>query len=321
MKVLAINGISEKGVQIFKKAGFEVLNKKVASEQLPDFINQNQVVAIITGSNTVIGKDFIDACPGLKIIGRGGSGFSNIDLKYAQNKDVTVVNTPFASVTAVAELVFAHLFSGIRFLHDANRNMPLEGDMRFKDLRKSYAGGRELRGKTLGIIGFGKIGQEVAKVALGLGMKVIASDETVREENIQLEFFGHQNISIPVKTEPLHQVIRQSDFITLHISAQKQKEPLIGEVEINAMKDGAGIINTSRGGIIDEDALLEALEKGKLAFAGLDAFKNEPSPGIKLLMNEKVSLSPRTGGITIETRERINVELAEKITAILQDEI
>ncbi|MDT0644055.1 NAD(P)-dependent oxidoreductase [Zunongwangia sp. F363] len=316
MKVLASEGISTKGVEILEKAGFEVLVTRVAQEQLQDFINKNEVAALIIGSSTKIDKELIDACPSLKVIGRSGLSLGNIEVKYAEKKGIEVVNTPEAPAAAVAELVFAHLFGGVRFLHDSNRNMPLEGETRFKELRKTYAGGRELRGKTLGIIGFGKTGQEVAKIALGLGMKVIASDKTIREENIELDFFNHQSISIPVSTEPLHQLIKWSDFISIHVPAQK--EPLIGEVEINAMKDDVGIINTSRGGVIDEKALLDGLENGKISFAGLDAFENEPAPHIKVLMNEKVSLSPRIGTATLDARERTGVELAEKIIRALQ---
>ncbi|MDT0685610.1 D-2-hydroxyacid dehydrogenase [Autumnicola psychrophila] len=316
MKVLANDGISQNGINKFEKEGFEVIVTKVAQGQLISYLNEHQIDVILVGSGTQIGKELIDACPNIKIIGRNGVSLDNIDVKYAENKGLKVINTPEASSNAVAELVFAHLFSGIRFLHDANRNMPLEGDSRFRDLKKSYAPGRELRDKTLGIIGFGRIGREVAKIALGLGMKVIASDIKVRETKITLEFYNHQSITIPIRTEPIHQLVKHSDFITLHVPAQKT--PIIGKQEINAMKDGAGIINASRGGVIDEEALLEALESGKLAFAGLDTFQNEPSPAIKLLMNEKVSLSPHTGGSTIEAQDRIGVELAEKVIAALK---
>ncbi|WP_373058886.1 NAD(P)-dependent oxidoreductase [Zunongwangia sp. H14] len=317
MKILASDGISPNGIEILENAGFEVVVTKIAQEQLQDFINNNEIVAVLLAGTTVIGKELIDSCPSLKLIGRGGSSLGNIPVKYAEKNGIKVINTPEAPAAAVAELVFAHLFSGVRFLHDSNRNMPLEGELRFKDLRKTYAGGRELRGKTLGIIGFGKTGREVAKTALGLGMKVIASDKNVREEKIVLDFFNHQSISIPVTTEPLHQLIKLSDFISLHVPAQK--ETIIGEIEINAMKDGVGIINTSRGGAVDEKALLEGLENGKISFAGLDAFENEPAPHIKVLMHEKISLSPRIAAATVEARERISTELAEKVVAALRD--
>jgi D-3-phosphoglycerate dehydrogenase len=240
----------------------------------------------------------------------------NIDVDYARSKGVHVFNTPAASSASVAELVFAHLYSGVRFLHDSNRNMPLEGDSRFKELKKSYAGGRELRGKTLGIIGFGRIGREVAKIALGVGMKVIASDRTEGEAEITLEFYNHQEIKIPIKTEPVEQLIEHSDFITLHVPAQK--EPVIGRDQFQKMKDGVGIINAARGGVVDEVALVEALERGKVSFAGLDTFEHEPSPAIKVLMNPNVSLSPHIGAATNEAQERIGYELAEEIIRVLK---
>jgi D-3-phosphoglycerate dehydrogenase len=194
--------------------------------------------------------------------------------------------------------------------------MPLEGDSRFKELKKSYAGGRELRRKTLGIIGFGRIGREVAKIALGIGMKVIASDSTEGEAEITLEFYNHQEIKIPIKTEPVDQLIKDSDFITLHVPSQK--EPVLGRDEFEQMKDGVGIINASRGGVVDEVALIEALESGKVAFAGLDTFEQEPSPAIKVLMNGNVSLSPHIGAATKEAQERIGNELADEIIKVLK---
>lgn len=316
MKVLANDGISQSGVDALENAGFEVIIKKVAQEQLEAFLNKNEIDVILVRSATKIRKDLIDACPGLKIIGRGGVGLDNIDVEYAEKKGIRVINTPAASSSSVAELVFAHLFGGVRHLYHANRNMPLEGDSRFKELKKSYAGGTELRGKTLGIIGFGRIGREVAKIALGIGMKVIASDEHVGEATITLNFYNDQTVKIPIKTEPVSQLIKHSDFITLHVPAQKK--PLIGKKEIEAMKDGVGIINAARGGVLDEEALLEGLESEKVAFAGLDTFEDEPSPSIKLLMNEKVSLSPHIGGATAEAQDRIGTELAEQIISILK---
>ena len=242
----------------------------------------------------------------------------NIDVEYAKSKGIAVINTPAASSSSVAELVFAHLFGGVRKLHDSNRNMPLEGDSRFKDLKKAYAGGVELRGKTLGIIGFGRIGREVAKIALGIGMKVIASDQEVGEAEITLEFYNDQSIKIPIKTEPVEMLIKDSDFITLHVPAQDQ--PIIGKNEFDKMKDGVGIINAARGGVLDEEALLAAIDSGKVSFAALDTYENEPTPAIKLLMNESISLSPHIGAATNEAQERIGVELAEQIISILKKE-
>lgn len=311
MKILANDGISQSGVDLLQKAGFEVITTKVAQEQLVNFINENHVEVLLVRSATTVREDLIDNCPSLKLVGRGGVGMDNIDVDYARSKGIEVINTPAASSASVAELVFAHLFGGVRFLYDSNRLMPLEGDSRFKDLKKNYAKGKELRGKTLGIIGFGKIGKEVAKIALGIGMKVIASDKNEGEAYITLEFHNHQEIKIPIKTEPVDLLIEHSDFISLHVPAQK--EPLIGREEIERMKDGVAIINASRGGVIDEVALLEALESGKVSFAGLDTFEEEPSPAIQVLMNGKISLSPHIGASTMEAQDRIGVELAEQI--------
>ena len=316
MKVLANDGISAGGKKALEEAGFEVTTTKVAQDQLEDYLTKNKIDVILVRSATKVRKDLIDSCPNLKIIGRAGVGMDNIDVEYARNKGLKVINTPSASSSSVAELVFAHLFGGVRYLYDANRNMPLEGDSRFKELKKNYAGGRELRGKTLGIIGFGRIGREVAKIALGIGMKVIASDHEEGEAEITLRFYNDQEVKIPIKTEPVDELIKHSDFITLHVPSQK--EPIIGKEEIDKMKDGVGIINAARGGVLDEVALIEALDSGKVAFAGLDTFEDEPSPALKVLMNGKVSLSPHIGAATNEAQERIGLELADQIIEILK---
>ncbi|MAP54832.1 D-2-hydroxyacid dehydrogenase [Altibacter sp.] len=316
MKVLANDGISRSGIEALEKEGFEVITTKVAQEQLINFINEHSIDVILVRSATQVRKDVIDACPSVKVIGRGGVGMDNIDVAYAREKGIEVINTPAASSSSVAELVFAHLFGGVRFLHDANRNMPLDGDSRFKDLKKNYAGGSELRGKTIGIIGFGRIGREVAKIALGCGMKVIASDSHVGEADITLKFYDGQEITLKIKTEPVSELIKHSDFITLHVPAQK--DYIIGRNEIEQMKNGAAIINAARGGVIDEVALIDALDSGKLSFAGLDTFEQEPTPAIKVLMNEKISLSPHIGAATDEAQDRIGTELAEQIIAILK---
>ncbi|OAB78121.1 D-2-hydroxyacid dehydrogenase [Cochleicola gelatinilyticus] len=316
MKVLANDGVSQSGINTLEAAGFEVITTKVAQEQLINFINKNSIDVILVRSATKVRKDIIDACPSLKIIGRGGVGMDNIDVEYAREKGLKVINTPAASSSSVAELVFAHLFGGVRFLYDANRNMPLDGDSKFKDLKKNYAKGSEVRGKTIGIIGFGRIGREVAKIALGCGMKVIASDNYVGEADITLTFYDGQDITLKIKTEPVSELIKHSDFITLHVPAQK--DYVIGKKEIAEMKDGAAIINAARGGVIDEVALIEALDSGKLSFAGLDTFEKEPTPEIKLLMNEKVSLTPHIGAATEEAQDRIGTELATQIIALLK---
>lgn len=316
MKVLANDGISQTGVDNLKAAGFEVITDKIEQGELINYINENNIDVVLVRSATKVRKDIIDACPGIKIIGRGGVGMDNIDVEYARDKGIHVINTPAASSASVAELVFAHLFGGVRFLYDANRSMPLDGDTKFKDLKKNYAEGRELRGKTLGIIGFGRIGQEVAKIALGCGMNVITCDPLVDNATIKVEFFDGQFIEMEIFTRPLEEVLKQSDFISIHVPSQKNY--VIGEKEIESMKDGAGIINVARGGLIDEVALIDALESNKLSFAALDTFENEPSPAIKVLKNDKLSLTPHIGAATKEAQDRIGTELAEQIKRILK---
>lgn len=315
MKVLANDGVSQSGIDKLESAGFEVITTKVAQEQLINYLNENKVGVILVRSATKVRKDIIDACPDLKIIGRGGVGLDNIDVEYAKEKGVKVINTPAASSASVAELVVAHLLSGVRFLKNANRDMPLEGESKFKELKKSYAKGVELKGKTLGIIGFGRIGQATAKVALGLGMKVIAADAFLEEATIELDFFDGQTVDFNIKTISKEELLKQADFITLHVPAQK--EYVIGKKEIEMMKDGAGLINAARGGVIDEVALVEALDNKKLSFAGLDVFESEPKPELKILMSPHISLSPHIGGSTNEAQDRIGVELANQIIEIL----
>jgi D-3-phosphoglycerate dehydrogenase / 2-oxoglutarate reductase len=317
MKVLANDGISKSGIQALEKGGFEVITTKVAQEQVANYINTNDVKVILVRSATKVRQDIIDACPGLKIIGRGGVGMDNIDVDYARSKGLHVINTPASSSESVAELVFAHLFTGVRFLHDANRNMPLEGDTNFDGLKKAYANGIELRGKTLGIIGFGRIGQAVAKMALGLGMKVIAADKFINQAAIRVEFFDGQFITVTVVTEPLESIFKQSDFITLHVPAQDGY--VIDKSELEIMKDHVGIVNCARGGVINEVALLEALDNGKVLFAGLDVFENEPTPEIQILMHPKISLTPHIGAATEEAQDRIGTELAEQIINLLKN--
>ena len=315
MKVLANDGISKSGKDALEKAGFGVLTVQVAQEQLQNYINEHKIEVLLVRSATKVRKETINNCPSLRIIGRGGVGMDNIDVDYAREKGIHVINTPAASSASVAELVFAHLFGGVRFLHDSNRNMPLDGDTKFNQLKKNYGAGRELRGKTLGIMGFGRIGREVAKIALGCGMKVIASDHKIGEADITLDFYDGQKITLKIKTEPVDQLIKHSNFISLHVPSQSGY--LIGKEEISNMKDGVGIINAARGGILDENALLNAIEDGKVSFAALDVFENEPTPSIKVLMNEKISLTPHIGAATNEAQDRIGTELAEQIINIM----
>ena len=316
MKILANDGISKSGIDNLTENGFEIITTNVAQEQLINFINENKIVGLLVRSATTARKDLIDSCPSLKLIGRGGVGMDNIDVEYAKSKGIHVINTPAASSASVAELVFAHLYGGVRFLFDSNRNMPLEGEANFKGLKKAYAKGIELRGKTLGIIGFGRIGQEVAKIALGIGMNVIATDKFLDKATIEISISTGQSIKAEIIIQPFDKLITNSDFISLHVPAQE--EYVIDSNVISKMKKGAGIINAARGGVIDEVALIKALDDGHLSFAGLDTFENEPKPEVKLLMHEKISLTPHIGAATLEAQNRIGEELATQISKLLK---
>ena len=315
MKVLANDGISNSGVIKLEQYGFDVDLTKVAQEQLIDYINTNSISTLLVRSATQVRKDIIDSCPSLKIIGRGGVGMDNIDVEYAKSKDINVINTPAASSKSVAELVFSHLFGCVRFLHESNRAMPLDGDSKFKDLKKSYAKGTELSGKTIGIIGFGRIGQEVAKIAIGVGMNVLFYDKFNQKADLDLKFFDGQKISFKLKSSSFEDLLKESDFITLHIPASDKY--IIDSKEISQMKKGVGILNLSRGGLLNENELLKNIETEHISFAGIDTYENEPKPSIKILMNSSISLTPHIGAATNEAQDRIGVELAEKINEIL----
>jgi len=315
-KILANDGISNSGVEALEAMGYEVSTTNVAQEQLENHINENKINVLLVRSATTVRKALIDACPGLKIIGRGGVGMDNIDVEYARKKGLHVINTPAASSSSVAELVFAHLYGGVRFLYDANRQMPLEGETKFKMLKKNYAGGSELRGKTMGVIGFGRIGQETAKIALGVGMNVVAHDPFMDKAEVKVVLGNGAEVDVPVEMNSFEAVLKEADFISLHVPAQDK--PVIGKKELGMMKKGAGLINAARGGVVDEVALLDALESGQLSFAGLDTFDNEPVPAMQVLMHPKISLTPHIGAATKEAQDRIGTELAQQIHSILR---
>lgn len=311
MKILANDGLDAGGILTLEAAGFTVLLDKVPQENLINYINENKIAVLLVRSATTARKELIDACPSLKIIGRGGVGMDNIDVEYAKNKGIKVINTPDASSHSVAELVFAHLYGMVRFLHDSNRNMPLEGDVNFNALKKSYAGGKELKGKTIGILGFGRIGQAAAKIALGNRMNVIAYDTSIDNVDLDLKFFDGQKVTFNIKTVSKEEVLQQADFISLHVP--KQSEYVISAKEFEMMKDGVVLVNAARGGVIDEIALVEAIKNGKVLSAAIDVFENEPKPPIQLLMNPSLSLTPHIGAATIEAQNRIGEELAQQI--------
>ena len=196
IKVLANDGISQAGIDLLSQNNYEVITDNVEQEKLIDYNNENNISCLLVRSATKVRKDIIDTCKELKLIGRGGVGMDNIDVDYAKEKGLYVINTPAASSHSVAELVFSHLFSCVRFLHDSNRNMPLDGDSNFKTLKKNYSKGKELKGKTMGIIGFGRIGQETAKIALGIGMNVLFTDKFVGKTQINLNLANDKKSKI-----------------------------------------------------------------------------------------------------------------------------
>ena len=310
MKILANDGIAASGKEELEKAGFTVVTETVPQEDLIEAINKEEYEVVLVRSATKIRKDIIDACPGIKMIGRGGVGMDNIDVEYGRSKGINVFNTPASSSQSVAELVMGHLFGAVRFLYDANRQMPTNGVSDFKVLKKKYAKGIELRGKTLGILGFGRIGQALASYALGCGMNVLACDISDGPFDIEVTV-GGQKVTVKVQGVSKDELLQQSDFLSIHIPSTDK--PVIGAEEFAAMKDGAIILNAARGGSIDEDALLAALDSGKIAHAALDVFVNEPTPRADVLAHAKISLSPHIGAATAEAQDRIGGELASII--------
>lgn len=315
MKVLANDGISKAGEQALKNAGIEILDNRVAQDHVINFINENNVDVLLVRSATKVRQDLIDACPGLKIIGRGGIGMDNIDVEYAIEKGLYVINTPTASSKSVAELVFGHFFALARFLHESNRLMPLEGETHFDAMKKSFSKAYELSGKTLGVIGFGSIGQEVVKMGISLGMKVIVLTRKPKTKVLSLEFFDGQTVNFEItSTNDMDAFLKEADFIS--INTPKTNEYIIDTAQFEKMKDGVYIVNTARGGVINEVALIDFIESGKVAGAALDVFEKEPNPEVLLLMNPALSLSPHVGGNTVDAQEKIGVELAEQIIKI-----
>ena len=306
IKILANDGIDPIGKKMLEDAGFFVETNNIPQDELP--VRLQEFDAITVRSATKVRAALIDACPGLKLIGRGGVGVDNIDVDYAKGKGIGVYNTPASSSLSVAELVFGHLFTGVRFLADSNRKMPVEGATKFNDLKKAYAKGIELRGKTLGILGFGRIGREVAKIAIGIGMEVIAYDLFPFNPEVEVVLGGGSVAKVVVKTAILDEVIKQSDFITMHTPFIDK--PLFSAAELAQTKRGVGLVNCSRGGLINESDLLDALNSGQVSFAALDVFDNEPTPSQAVLSHPKISLTPHIGAATNEAQERIGLELA-----------
>ena len=311
MKILANDGISSKGKELLMAAGFTVITDKVEQDQLAKTVNEQGIEMILVRSATTVRKEVIDACPNLKLIGRGGVGMDNIDVAYAREKGITVINTPASSSQSVAELVMGHLFSLSRFLQDSFKNME-SGD--FSNLKKKYAKGIELRGKTIGIIGFGRIGQSLASYALGAGMEVIAIDQFTTPSKINVPIGLNNNIDVEITpTTDLQSVLGKLDYISLHVPKQADGSAVITASEFSKMKKGVIIVNASRGGVIDENDLLVALEEGVIGGIALDVYENEPNPRKDLLNHSKIACTPHIGAATLEAQDRIGEELAQLI--------
>ena len=317
MNILANDGLSDSGINALKNAGFNVITDKVEQANLIEYINSNSIEVILVRSATQVRKDIIDQCSSLRIIGRGGVGMDNIDVDYARDKGLLVINTPAASSQSVAELVMAHLFNISRFVYDSNRQMPKEGSTSFKVLKKKYSKGSELRGKTLGVIGFGRIGQFTAKYALGNGMKVVAFDPFLPKVTLSIEI-ADKKVDIPIQTTDLVTLLKNSDYISMHVPMPEDKKPIITKTEFDMMKDGVKIVNAARGGVIDEDDLIEAVNNGKVGAVALDVFVGEPNPRLDVLSLHNTSLTPHIGAATTEAQDRIGTELADKIIEFYQ---
>ena len=301
MKILITDGISKDGAALLQNAGHEVVQQSYSPEELLQEIGAYD--ALIVRSATKVRQDTIDAGTNLKVIGRGGVGLDNIDVAYAKSKGIAVVNTPGASSISVAELAIAHMFAICRFVHISNVQMRAGAWP-----KKEYSKGVELTGKTLGLIGFGNIGKETAKRALGIGMTVIAHDPFVKETDMDVRLVAKDEL------------LAEADVISLHIPFIKEEGAAIGAAEFAKMKDGVLLVNCARGGVVAEDALVDALNSGKVRAAGVDVFLNEPVTDAQqaLINHPNVSVTPHIGASTVEGQARVGTEIAERIIDALK---
>lgn len=318
IRILANDGLHEDGKLLLEEAGYEVDVIKVAQEDLLNVLPDYNVV--IVRSDTKIRKNLIDRCPDLKMIVRGGMGYDNIDVKHAESKGIKVITTPTASAQSVAELVFGHLLSIARNLHLSNREMPERGNTAFKALKRTFSNGFELKGKKIVILGFGTVGQQVARIAIGFGMEVIPVDNAFESIKLDVDIFNLPNMSLTVRLQmsSFEEALKVADIVTIHVPYIGK--PLLTEKSFQMMKDGVVIINASKGGTIDEQALLNALEDGKVAGAGIDVFMDEPSPDGALLNHPKISVSPHLGASTTEAQRQIGLALADKVIEFFGEE-
>ncbi|MCC6600300.1 MAG: D-2-hydroxyacid dehydrogenase [Crocinitomicaceae bacterium] len=321
MKILANDGIDKLGQQALEQAGYLVLTTKVPQEGLIDYINHEGISGLLVRSATTARKDLIDACPGLKFIGRGGVGIDNIDADYAREKGIAVFNTPASSGQSVAELVISLMFAAARGIYDAGGLMPSKGAVEFDSLKKKYGRGTELRGKTLGIVGFGRIGQTLARYALGSGMKVLVFDSFEVKHSVELQIEGYGTIEVPVPVVSFNELLSSSDYISLHVPKQPNGNSVIGKNEFKHLKKGVVLINTSRGGVIDEAELIRHLDEGIVSCACLDVFINEPHPSDSLLKHPKIIATPHIGAATLEAQERIGLEIASSVADIMKNRV
>ncbi|MBN2280720.1 MAG: D-2-hydroxyacid dehydrogenase [Candidatus Marinimicrobia bacterium] len=295
MKVLLNDGLSQNGLEIFEKAGIKYDKNHYEGDELLEKIKHFD--GILVRSATTVTKEIIDAGINLKAIARAGTGIDNIDHVYAASKGIPVLNTPGANSASVSELVFGHFFNLARYISESKRTMALG------EWNKNQYKGYELAGKTLGVVGFGRIGKITAGIGLALGMKVLAYDVM----NI--------NSDMNVKVVSKEQLLNESDFISIHVP--KLDKPFIGTEELKMMKKSAFLVNCSRGGVVDETALLEALNNGIIAGAGLDVWENEPHPNSVLVKHPKVSATCHIGANTYDALDRVGIEIAEKMVAEL----
>lgn len=316
MKILANDGIDAKGQAALEAMGCTVLTEKVNQDALAGFIQNENIDGLLVRSATTARKELIDACPNLKFIGRGGVGIDNIDAVYAREKGVDVFNTPASSSASVAELVMAMMFASNRFLYQAGGAMPVNGEETFEVLKKNYGKGKEVKGKTLGIVGLGRIGISLAEYALGCGMRVLFFDRTKEEETVTLSINGSP-YEVKLNVSSFEEVLRESDFISVHVPKQPNGSSVIGATEFAQMKKNAVVVNTSRGGTIHEGELIEALDNGVIAGACLDVFESEPRPNVALLKHSKIITTPHIGAATAEAQERIGLEIAENVKRIM----
>ena len=299
-RILVTDGMDQAAVKELKDLDYEVVEQFYKPEELKEEIKKFD--CIVVRSATKIDKEIIDASletKKIKLIIRGGVGVDNIDVEYAIKNGIKVANTPKASSTSVAELTIGQIISLARYTYISNVTM------RQGQWNKKIYRGIEISGKTLGLIGFGRIARKVAQRAYALGMNVIYND-----------IIEIQNCPEGCKAVTVEELISTADFISLHMPGTNGK-PIIGKEEFEKMKNGVYILNLARGGIIDEEALIQALDSGKVAAAALDVFEEEPIKNERLYKHEKIALTPHIGGSTIEAQKRIG----EEIVSIIKEEL